>query len=231
MLVWLVAMTAYAAEYGPALEGEILAADPTPAADTASSYGCSDQVLESGSQLPDLPLFFVRAQPNTEWGSTEMIDLLVEAGRHMSWVMPQASPFVVGDISAEHGGYLAGHISHRGGVDADVGIYKKGGWQTTRGFTRLAPSELDVSATWMLISTMLGTGKVDFILLDRGHIAKLHAYVLSAGLLTEEEAAHIFPTEGSRDVWANTGIIRHAPHHEDHFHVRVLCSDGSRSGW
>lgn len=230
----LVTMAAFAAEFGPSLEGEVLATESADTADTASdtgtSVGCSDQSLQEGVQLPELPLFYVRAQPVAAWGSQEMIDLLVDAGRHMSWLMPQASPFVVGDISHERGGYLAGHLSHRGGIDADVGIYKKGGWQHPRGFTSLAPSELDVEATWALVSTMLGSGKVDFILLDRGHITRLEKYVLSAGLLTDEEAARIFPREGSRAVWANTGILRHAPHHTDHLHVRVLCSDGRRAG-
>jgi murein endopeptidase len=226
--MWLVTMTASAAEYGPALEGEILATESSAATDTGYGSGCSDQFLENGVQLPDLPLFYHREQPNTEWGTAEMIDLIIEAGRHMSWVMPQASPFVVGDISSERGGYAAGHISHRGGVDADIGIYRTGGWQNTRSFTRLAPSELDVAATWMLMSTFLASGNVDFILIDRGHIAKLRAYVLANGLLTPEEAARIFAPEGHG--WESTGTIRHAPNHQDHMHVRVLCSDGTRSG-
>ncbi len=233
-ILGLVMMAAFAAEYGPTLEGEVLATEPAPLTDTASDTGigggCSDQYLRDGVQLPELPLFYVRAQPGAAYGTQEMIDLLVDAGRHMSWLMPQASPFVVGDISSPHGGYLAGHLSHRGGVDVDVGIYKKGGWQHARGFTTLAPSELDVEATWALVSTMLNTGNVDFILLDRSHINRLRSYVLTAGLLTDEEAARIFPTEGSRAVWGSTGILRHAPHHQDHIHVRVLCSDGRRAG-
>ena len=228
-LAILTAMAALAAEYGPSLEGELLATETSPVDDTAARMGCSDQYLQDGLHLPDLPLFYVRAQPDASWGSTEMIDLLVDAGRHMSWLLPQASPFVVGDIASHRGGYLAGHLSHRGGIDADVGIYKKGAWQASRGFTHLAPSELDVEATWTLITTMFGTNNVDFILLDRKHIDRLHAYVLRAGLLTQEEAARIFPVEGTRAVWENTGILRHAPHHEDHLHVRVLCSDGTRA--
>lgn len=223
--------TAFAAEYGPALEGDLLATDAAPVEDTASpNVGCSDQYLQDGVTLPDLPLFYVRAQPDHSWGSQIMVDLIVDAGRYMSWLMPQASRFVVGDISRGGGGYLAGHVSHRGGVDADIGIYKKGGWQNERGFTQLAPSELDVEATWALAHQMLSSGKVDFILLDRSLIARLKSYVLGAGLVTEEEAARMFPVEGTRATWENTGIFRHAPHHQDHMHVRVLCSDGSRAG-
>lgn len=222
----------FAAEYGPALEGDWIATEAPSVADTADTGergGCSDQYLQDGVQLPELPLFYVRAQPAAAWGSQDMIDLVVDTGRHMSWLLPSASPFVVGDISTRRGGYLAGHISHRGGIDVDVGIYKKGGWQHSRGFTTLAPSEFDLEANWAMISTMLNTGKVDFILLDRSHIKRLHTYVLSAGLLTEEEAALIFPVEGTRHAWARTGVLRHAPHHADHIHVRVLCSDGRKA--
>jgi hypothetical protein len=228
MLLWSAVM-AFGAELGPALEGEWIASEEPAPADTAT-FGCSDEYLQDGVLLPDLPLFYTRAQPDGSWGTQEMVDVLVEAGRHMYWLMPGASPFVVGDISRKGGGFLAGHITHRAGIDVDVGIYKRGAWQAKRSFTTLAPSELDVEATWALIQTFLDSGKIDFILLDRGHIAKLRAYTLKAGLLTQEEADRVFPPEGSRGSWADTGIIRHAPHHQDHVHVRVLCGDGTRAG-
>ncbi|MFZ5482228.1 MAG: penicillin-insensitive murein endopeptidase [Myxococcota bacterium] len=219
---------AFAAEFGPALEGEWIASEEPAPADTAA-WGCSDQYLQDGVELPDLPLFYVKAQPDHSWGSPEMVDLLVEAGRHMSWLLPGASPFVIGDISRRHGGHLAGHITHRAGIDVDIGIYKKGAWQHKNSFTTLAPSELDLEANWALVSTLLDSGKVDFILLDRAHIARLRAYALKKGLLTEEEADRVMPADG-RGHWADVGVLRHAPHHQDHIHVRVLCGDGTRAG-
>lgn len=221
-------LSAFAAEYGPSVEGEWTPSEPA-AAEDSGVVGCTDQYLHDGVSLPDLPLFYIRTQPVHSWGTQEMVDLLVETGRHMSWLMPNASTLVIGDIASERGGFLSGHKSHRGGVDADVGIYKTGGWQNNRGFTTLLPSELDVVATWTLISSMLDTGKVDMILLDRGHIARLRAYTLKAGLLTDAEADRVFPHEGSRGSWADTGIIRHAENHKDHLHVRVLCADGSKA--
>ncbi len=187
--------------------------------------GCSDQFLSLGEQLPELPLFYTRMQPEHAWGTTEMVSLLVESGRHMRWLLPGASPINVGDISALRGGFLSGHLSHRGGVDADVGIYSTNGYQNQRGFDRLGDN-FDVEANWTLISTMLDTGKVDFILIDQSHINRLRKYTLSRGLLTEEEAEAVFPTG---HYWERTGIVRHAVNHVDHLHVRVLCGDGSRA--
>jgi hypothetical protein len=191
---------------------------------------CTDQWLKDGVQLPDAPAFYSRITPTGAWGSTTLVGLLQDAGRHMRWAMPKVSPFAVGDLSRQGGGPIAGHISHRGGVDADVGIYKTGGVQAARQFLNFAPAELDLAATWELMRFMLASGKVDFILLDRAHIARLKTWTLAQGLLGAEEAARIFPAEGSRDVWMRTGIVRHAAHHADHLHVRVLCSDGTRAG-
>lgn len=232
-LLALLIFSANGAGFGPSLEGfpDTQGADTTDTADTADTggnAGCSDQYLHDGIQLPDLPLFYVRVAPNSEWGTQEMIDVIVESARHMRWLMPEASKIVIGDISHEHGGYFDGHKSHRGGLDADIGIFKNGGWQSSRGFTDLRPDEFDVEANWALISTMLETGKVDMILLDRGHIAKLKAYTLRTGLLSPEEAARIFPAEGAPGSWALKGTVRHAPGHTGHLHLRVLCSDGSK---
>lgn len=219
--------SAFAAEYGPTIEGDFVVAESTEVSDTGA-VGCSDQSLHDGIQLPDLPLFFTRSQPDHTWGSREMVELLVDTARHMRWLMPDASPITMGEISRQRGGELSGHKTHRGGIDADVGIYLTGARQQAGMFVDPGPSQFDVEANWALISAMLDTGRVDMILLDHAHIARLKAYVLRAGLLSEEEAAQIFVGEGKGSYRA-VGVIRHAPAHRDHLHVRVLCPDGSRA--
>ena len=226
-LLLITLFSAFAAEYGPTIEGDFVVAESTESADSGV-VGCSDQVLHDGIQLPDLPLFFTRTLPDHAWGNREMIELLVDSARHMRWLMPDAAPITIGEISRQRGGELPGHKTHRGGIDADVGIYLSGGRQTPRMFANPGPGEFDLEANWALISAMLDTGRVDMILLDHAHIARLKAYTLAAGLLTEEEAAQVFLGD-SRSNYRATGVIRHAPSHEDHLHVRVLCPDGSRA--
>lgn len=223
---------ANAGEYGPSVEGEWVVTeaylpDAVSNREDTGVDGCSSEYLEDGVQLPDLPLFYKRMVPNSAWGTQEMVDLIVETSRHMRWLMPDADPILIGDISNRHGGYFSGHKSHRAGIDADIGLYWKGGEQTGN-FTEVPPSQFDAEANWAMMSTMLQTGKVDMILLDRSLIAVLKDYTLSAGLLTAEEAAQIFPGEG-RGTWTSSGVIRHAPGHSGHMHVRTLCSDGSRA--
>lgn len=225
-LVGLILLTfsAFAAQFGPSLEGEDFAAERVPVQDTGI-VGCSSQFLDEGELLPDLPLFYTATQPDHSWGSHLMIDSIVQVSRHMRWLLPGASPITIGDISSERGGFLSGHMSHRGGVDADVGIYRTGGLQNPRSFDRLGDA-FDVEANWALISAFLDTGNVDFILLDQSYIHKLRTYVLAKGLMDAAEADEIFP---SANYYERTGYLRHAPHHDDHLHVRVLCSDGSRA--
>jgi len=219
---------ASAAQYGPELEGELLPAESAPAADTGV-VGCSDQYLEGGETLPDLPLFYSRTQNDHSWGTHLMIESIVSVGRHMRWLMPDASPITIGDISAERGGFLSGHLTHRGGIDADIGIYHTangvGGLQNPRGFDKLG-DDFDAEANWAMISAFLDTGNVEWILIDQSHIRRLRNYVLSNGLLTESEADEIFP---SSNYYDHSGYVRHAPNHLDHMHVRVLCSDGSHA--
>jgi len=227
LLSLLLSYSAFAA-YGPDLEGDLLAEGASSEPADTGVVGCSDQYLKDGVLLPDLPLFLTRVQPGHAWGTREMTDLLVDTSRHMRWLMPEADPISIGEISAEHGGFLQGHKSHRGGVDADVGLYMTGGHQNPRQFDTPGPGQFDVEANWMLMASFLESGKVDMILLDRGLIAKLKAYTLQAGLLSEEEANAIFLGE-AREGYQSVGVVRHAPSHEDHMHVRVLCPDGSKA--
>lgn len=221
--------TSLAGEYGPAVEGEWVVAEAELPEDSGVG-GCSGTYLQDGVLLPDLPLFYTRIVPDAAWGTQEMVDLIVESTRHVRWLMPDASTVIIGDLSTRYGGFLSGHKSHRGGVDADIGIYRKGRWQPSNRFDDLNPKDFDAEANWLLISTMLQTGKVDMILLDKSLIETLRTYTVKAGLLSTEEADQIFIREGGNTHWDRTGVVRHAPGHKSHLHVRVLCADGSKAG-
>lgn len=212
------------AELNASFEGELLPLDSPPPPDTGAA-GCSGQGLVDGVLLPDLPLFYFRQNPHTAWGTAELVGLLVETGRQMRWLLPDASPLTIGDLSEERGGPLSTHVSHRGGVDADVGLFHTGARQDMS-FYPLA-DDFDAEANWTLVSTLLQSGKVDFILIDASHIARLRAYTLARGLLTVEEADGIFLV--GPGFAGEPGFLHHAPNHTDHLHVRVLCADGTRA--
>lgn len=220
--------------YGPALP--ILDAVPSapvgpPAMETEDTgfVGCSAQVMESSVQLREHTELYVRLNPDTAWGTQELIDILVDTGIRMRQLLPAASPFMVGDISNPGGGPFGGHITHRGGMDVDLGLYRTGAWQDGRGLEEVPVEALDIPSNWLLVWTLLQTGRVDMILLDSSIISLLRSYTLKAGILEPAEVWRIFPAPGSRVEREATGVVRHAPNHKGHMHVRILCPDGSRA--
>lgn len=191
----------------------------------AEPVACDSQRLVDGVQLPERPELYIRWHADRSWGRPELVEVITEAAEEVAWRLPHADPFVVGDMSSEHGGLLHGHRSHRGGQDADLGLYFGEGRQNLKGFIDVRPADLDVVATWTFIEAMLATGLVERILLDRGHIRRLRRYVIDEGLLSEEEAWATFPAEGSPDLWRRDGVVQHVSGHRNHIHLRVRCAD------
>jgi murein endopeptidase len=131
-------------------------------------------------------------------------------------------------MSLPRGGQLSGHRSHRGGLDADIGIYFGKGRQYKQGFLVVEPAALDLEANWLLIRSLFETGLVERILLDQAFITRLRQYVIETGELSTEEAYRIFP-EAEVDPWLMNGVVNHVPGHRHHMHVRVHCYD--EVGW
>lgn len=221
--------SAWARSPGPELEGAVdtgTAEADTGAPGAMGGEACSDQYLRNGVQLPERPGLYTLVQASASWGTALMVDTILRVAEDMAWQLPDADPFLVGDISWQRGGYFEGHRSHRGGVDADLGIYAKGGRQNTRGFEDLSPAELDARATWTFIRALLDTGNVDRIYLDQSLINVLRKYVREEEGLSQAEVDRIFPPPGTPKVWAMTGVVQHVAGHRNHLHLRVLCDNG-----
>jgi uncharacterized protein YraI len=70
-------------------------------------------------QLPASGEGFGTYSPSSErWGVPRLIYGLERVAE--GWYHPQRPRMMVGDISRQNGGRLAGHLSHRGGKDVDV---------------------------------------------------------------------------------------------------------------
>lgn len=220
-LLLLALSPAWAAPVGPQLDHEI----DTGIQDDAESpiSTCSKASLRNGVQLPEAAGLYKIWFPEKAWGTQDMIDVITVAAEEMAWMMPEADPIVVGDISRKDGGYLEGHKSHRGGMDVDLGLYWGNGRQHQQGFMVITPQQLDAQANWMLIRALLQTGKVERILLDRKLIDAIRRWAVVNGELTSEQADEIFPPRGTPRVWALTGVVHHATNHKHHMHVRLVC--------
>ncbi len=177
--------------------------------------------------MPEMPELYTLLEPNVTWGTTTMVNTLLHAAEEIAWQIPKSDPVVIGDISHEHGGFMAGHRSHRGGLDADIGLYWGDAQQYQRGFITVAPSQLDADTTWTFISAMLDTGNVERILLDSSLIRMVRKAAIRSGDLSVEEAYQVFPTGHSTSPWNQTGVVHHSPGHRHHMHLRVSCDADS----
>jgi hypothetical protein len=187
----------------------------------------SDKLVAwAGAQLPDADGLYQRWDPKRSWATSYVIETLEVVAERVAFELPLADPLLIGDMSRRGGGRLDGHISHDKGIDVDIGLFMDDGRQPLGGFVDLRPSQLDVKSTWILVRTMLDTGQVQFILLDQGLIDRLKSYAINEVGLDRAEAEAIFPPRESKPAWSEKGVVRHAPNHKSHLHVRLLPPDG-----
>jgi hypothetical protein len=143
--------------------------------------------------------------------------------------LPLADPLMVGDISRKGGGRLPGHSTHHMGIDVDLGLFMDNGRQPLGGFVDVSPDRIDVYATWILVRSLLDTGQVQHILLDQSLINELREHVLYEVGLDRPTVDALFPPPTRRLTWAVRNVIRHAPNHKSHLHVRLVPREGLRT--
>ena len=195
--------------------------------DDTGFSACRIGALKDGVQLREIDGLVTLWNADRAWGTPQLIEAIQSAAEEVRWLVPDADPLVVGDMSMEGGGYFAGHKSHREGLDADIGLFS-GHARQTRAFNDLDATTFDVASNWILIRSFLKTGLVDRILLDQSLIELLRDYLATTGELTAEEIEQVFPKNPhdrwNRDGILHQGIVHHAASHRNHMHLRVLCA-------
>ncbi|MCC6523229.1 MAG: penicillin-insensitive murein endopeptidase [Polyangiaceae bacterium] len=151
--------------------------------------------------------------PADTWGTQETVDALIRCIGIVRARHPGSPRLSIGQMSAPQGGRLASHKSHQSGRDVDVGYYFTGGEQ--RGFVRATAGNLDRARTWTFVRALFTDAHPEFVFIDTSVQKVLKEYALSIG----EDPAwldRIFQYQ-SHEPWP---IIRYAPGHADHIHVR-----------
>ena len=168
--------------------------------------------LVNGVQAVASPLYSL-VSPGSAWGTQETLDYLNAAVQSVQDEFPDTPPLALGDIGARHGGPLRPHISHQAGRDLDISFYYRDG---TKWYARGTRENLDFPRLWAFVRALIAKTDIDLILLDHGLQQPLKEYALSLG----EDAAwldQIFQGKG-----AQRAIIRHAPGHATHLHLRFF---------
>lgn len=174
--------------------------------------------LIRGMPFPEGPFWKLRGMRFRHYGTRLAIQTLVDAFSAYAHAYPGAPAIKVGELARERGGRLKPHKSHRSGRDADIGYVPRFQVQN-RWFTANARN-MDAEKTWFFIKTLIESGNVQVIGVDR-KLQRVLNDVAKAEGYTEEELARIFEVPsrpGSRHA-----ILQHWPGHQDHMHIRFRC--------
>jgi penicillin-insensitive murein endopeptidase len=210
----------------------------TPVPSETVSWGTTnDGVLYRGLELADRGAHYERARPgeSTRYGTSSLITALERAMSEVERRYPGSAPVRVGDLSSPGGGRHPRHGSHRTGRDADVIFYMTDvsgrsvtgrGWLAYNRFGYAVEREeshpsgdlyfFDDARNWCFVRSLLldEEAAVQWIFVSRGVKSRLLRWA----------AAH---EEDARAI-VRAAYVLHEPTgaspHDDHFHVRVMCS-------
>ncbi len=176
--------------------------------------------LKGGVLLEGDDEHFAIQRPARGWGKPLLVDAIRTAVHATQRQNPLGTHLIVGDLSKEGGGCLPPHKSHRGGIDADIGLYMRGAHQR-KWLGGATADTLDADRTWQLLRAFLATAKLQYAFIDYS----LQQPLYEAGLRAGEPEEHLKawfqwprPIENAHET-----IIRHLAGHDNHMHVRFMC--------
>jgi hypothetical protein len=205
---------------------------PPPPSDRSPRRGttaATSAPLVGAVQLPRDRAYYLR-HPKRAWGLPHVVESTRAAVIAVKKKHPGVHRLAIGDLSAQRGGRLSGHKSHRSGRDVDVGLYfRRTPESYPQRFVGADAAPLDLSATWALIEAFYeqskrAGGPVQ-IFLDYEVQGEIHDWARKHGV-SKRVLREVFQYPHGR--WARRGLVRHEPAHDDHLHVRFGDPPASR---
>lgn len=164
--------------------------------------------------------------PWRAFGTKTTVEHVRHAVRTTLAAFPKIHTLAIGDLSADHGGWISDHQSHRSGRDADIGLFykhKPAGYPES--FVRATDDNLDRAATWALLTNLLEThdkdGGVQIVFLDYDVQGLLYRWAQTNGV-KQQTLERIFQYPHGRGT--SYGVVHHEPNHDNHLHVRFHCA-------
>ncbi|MBR4985538.1 MAG: HEAT repeat domain-containing protein [Proteobacteria bacterium] len=199
--------------------------------DTAFSIGTTrDGYMINGRSLP-VPSLLIRQLPvpyerGLTYGTQELIRLLVDTARVMEKKYPGTIMYM-GNMGAREGGDISYSVSHNAGRDADIAFYlldDQGKFAHPRHLHKInrvlhsreagAVYTFDLEKNTTLVETLLTHPKINvqFIFLVKHLRSAIRKEFVNRGA-SEELLARF------------DAVVQVQAAHNDHFHVRIYCSD------
>jgi hypothetical protein len=169
-------------------------------------------------QLPEGSGYVIK-RPHLAWGTPRTVHVLREAMRTYAREVDGGPAIHVGDISRKEGGPLPPHLSHRHGLDVDIGYVLRGDQADQIRFVRAHAGNLDRARTWALLETLLESRAIGWIFMDYEVQRLLYEHARSGGVSDDKLDTWFQYPHGNR---AMRGMIRDWRGHDDHFHVRFV---------
>ncbi len=169
--------------------------------------------LYNGVRLPKSELW-ERIDPGNQWATQETIDYLERAVRKVHEQFPDTPVLYVGHLSAKRGGHLKPHRSHQSGRDVDTSFYYGGG-KSQRWYRRANAENLDLPRTWAFVRALVVETDVQYIFINHSVQKLIKGYALEIGE-DPDWLDRVFQYKSRRPG----AIVRHAPGHDTHIHVR-----------
>ncbi len=163
---------------------------------------------------------WVLTLPSHGYGTTETTQQLAHCIGAVHDAHPGAAPVMLGSLSAQHGGSLPPHKSHRTGRDADVYFFRKAGAQWSKAATA---DDIDLPRTWALLRCFVTEADVEMVLIERKVQGWLEAYARSMGEPQEWVDALFYDQPNTKSA-----VVRHVPGHVAHMHVRFVSAAARR---
>ncbi|GEM_PF-341738 len=189
-------------------------------------------VLTHSAELPRTGQGYRRFRPHAPiyFALPRLVRAIERAAKVVDTQMPGGAPLIVGDLSAQSGGKIPRHNSHRSGRDVDFLFYlttpsgisiRNPGFIPLKedGFVRFPEktyARLDVERQWLLFKTLLQDEEIDiqFLFMSRD----LEARVMNYAISKESDLALLWH--------AQTVMLQPGDSlpHADHVHVRISCT-------
>jgi LysM repeat protein len=175
--------------------------------------------LVNGVRMPNDP-DWVLTVPGHSYGTTESVDQLKHCLHRVHQLFPGSPPVMLGSISAEHGGKLPPHKSHRTGRDVDVYFFRSPDAAWNRAARK---DDLDLPRTWAMLRCFVTETDVDMVLIDHVVQGWLENYAIASGEPEEWVRSLFHDKPGS-----SMAPVRHVPGHVAHMHVRFVSPNARR---
>lgn len=175
--------------------------------------------IYGSAPIPENKPLYLVLRPRLSFGSTHAIEQLQLGIARFRRDYAYDGRVVIASMSREGGGRLKPHLSHQSGRDVDIRL------PLVTGLTGTLPNnyeEVDWSATWGLVKSLIDTKEVIYIFLTHSAQRRLYRAAQRAGM-TEAELKPLIQYPES--IGSGRAIVRHSKGHDKHFHVRFKCGD------